>query len=56
MIDYAEGYTELKRLVDAVWQAMIDQRFSDARALCDQIVVEARLTKAQIGAQTREEK
>lgn len=55
MIDYAEGYTELKRLVDDVWKAMVDQRFSDARALCDQIVVEARITKAQIGAQTREQ-
>ena len=56
MIDYSEGYTELKRLVDEVWKAMVDQRFSDARALCDQIVVEARITKAQIGAQTREDK
>jgi hypothetical protein len=53
MIDYSEGYLALKRLVDEVWDAILEQRYGDARALCDQIVVEARLTKAQVGAQTR---
>lgn len=53
MIDYSEGYLALKRLVDEVWEAILEHRYGDARALCDQIVVEARLTKAQIGVQTR---
>lgn len=51
MNDYSEGYLGMKRLVDQVWQLIIEHRFAEARALCDEIVVEARLTKAQIGAQ-----
>lgn len=51
MIDYAEGHHQLKKLVDQVWQLLLEQRFAEARALCDEIVVEARLTKAQIGVQ-----
>jgi len=37
--------------VDAVWQAVLEQRFDEARAMCDLAVVETRLLKAQIGAQ-----
>jgi hypothetical protein len=51
MVDYSEGYLELKRLVDEAWQLILDQKFAEARALCDEIVVTARLTKAQIGVQ-----
>ena len=51
MIDYSEGYLELKRLVDDVWQALLEQRYADARELCSDMVVTARLTRAQIGAQ-----
>jgi hypothetical protein len=51
VVDYSGPYLELKRLVDAVWQAVLEQRFDDARALCDLAVVEARLMKAQIGVQ-----
>jgi hypothetical protein len=51
MVDYSEGYLELKRLVDEAWRLILEQRFAEARALCDEIVVTARLTKAQIGAQ-----
>jgi hypothetical protein len=51
MVDYSEGYLKIKQLVDQVWQLILEQRFAEARALCDEIVVEARLTKAQIGAQ-----
>jgi len=51
VVDYSGPYLELKRLVDAVWQAVIEQRFDEARAMCDLAVVEARIMKAQIGAQ-----
>ena len=51
MVGYSEGYLELKRLVDKAWQLILDQKFAEARSLCDEIVVTARLTKAQIGVQ-----
>lgn len=51
MNDYSQGYLEMKRLIDQVWQLILDQKFGEARALCDEIVVTARLTKAQIGVQ-----
>lgn len=51
MVDYSEGYLEMKKLVDQVWSLILDQKFAEARALCDEIVVTARLTKAKIGAQ-----
>lgn len=55
MVDYVEGYLELKRQVDEVWKLILENKFAEARRACDQIVVEARLTKAQIGAQHEDE-
>ena len=55
MNDYSQGYLEMKRLVDEVWKLILENKFSEARALCDKIVVEARLTKAQIGVQHGDE-
>jgi hypothetical protein len=51
VVDYSGPYLELKRLTDQVWQAVLEQRFDDARALCDLAVVEARILKAQIAVQ-----
>ena len=51
VVDYSGPYLALKRLVEEVWQAVLEQRFDDARAMCDLAVVEARLMKAQIGVQ-----
>ena len=51
VVDYSGPYLELKRLVDEVWQAVLEQRFDEARTLCEAAVVEARILKAQIGAQ-----
>lgn len=51
MVDYSEGYLEMKRQVDLVWQLILENKFSEARLACDRVVVEARLTKAMIGAQ-----
>lgn len=48
MIDYSESYLAMKRLVEDVWDAVLEKRYADARGLCDQIVVEARITKGQI--------
>jgi hypothetical protein len=52
VVDYSGPYLELKRLVDAVWQAVMEQRFDEARVMCDLAVVETRLLKAQIGVQS----
>jgi soluble cytochrome b562 len=51
MVDYSEGYLEMKRQVDLVWKLLLENRFAEARAACDMVVVEARMTKAKIGAQ-----
>ena len=51
MIDYSEGYLNLKKLVADLWDAMNNGEAGQARVICDCIVVEARLTKAKIGAQ-----
>lgn len=51
MIDWAEGHHVMKQLVSELYDAMLWHRTEEAKALCDRIVVEARLTKAQIGAQ-----
>ena len=51
MIDYSEGYLNLKKLIDDLWNAMLRDEAGQARVICDCIVVEARLTKAKIGAQ-----
>jgi hypothetical protein len=52
MTDYSEGYLNLKKLVGDLWEALNNGEHGQARVICDCIVVEARLTKAQIGAQT----
>jgi len=51
MIDYSEGCHELKVLVNDLYEACISNRYTDAKALCDKIVVVARITRAQIGVQ-----
>lgn len=55
MNDYSQGYLDMKRLVDEVWKLILANKFGEARALCDEIVVTARLTKAQIGVQHGDE-
>ena len=55
MVDYSEGYLEMKRQVDLVWKLLLENRFAEARAACDMVVVEARMTKAMIGAQRPKE-
>lgn len=52
MIDYSEGYTDMKRLVDDLWRALIDKRFDDATQVCNNIIAAARLTRAQIEIQS----
>jgi hypothetical protein len=51
MIDYSEGYLNLKRLVSDFWDAVLTNDTELAKTICDCIVVEARLTKAQLGVQ-----
>lgn len=55
MIDYAEGYLELKASVEDLWQALMRKNYTEAREICDKIVVSARVTRAQIGAQFNNE-
>lgn len=54
MVDYSEGYLNLKELISDLWGALLRNDHKLARTICDCIVVEARLTKAQIGAQDNE--
>lgn len=51
MIDWVEGQHEMKRLVSELYEAMLWHRTEEAKKICDEIVVTARLTKAQIGVQ-----
>ena len=51
MIDWAEGHHEIKRLVSQLYEQMLTGNFSKAMETCDKIVVEARMTRAKIGAQ-----
>lgn len=51
MIDWAEGHHKLKNLTHQLYEAMLTGQFDKARQICDEMIVEARLTKAKIGAQ-----
>lgn len=53
MIDYSEGYTDMKCLVNELWEALIDKRFDEATEVCNNIIAAARLTRAQIEIQSR---
>lgn len=55
MIDYSEGYLALKQRLDEFWKATLEKRYNDARRLCDEIVVEARLIKGQLKIQADKE-
>ena len=56
MIDWAEGHHELKRLVSQMYEQMLTGNFQKAIETCDQIVVEARMTRAKIGAQSEQQR
>lgn len=55
MIDYSEGCHELKSLVHKLYQLCIQNEFTEAREVCDQIVATARMTRAKIGLQRDEQ-
>lgn len=48
MIDYSEGYLNLKRMVEELWAATNDRNFMRARELCSDITVEARMLRNQL--------
>ena len=50
--DYSEGYLNLKRMVDEIWQAIMANDMTRARDICAATVVEARLLRHQIGLQS----
>lgn len=52
MVDYSEGYLNLKQIVDEIWQALMDNDTTLARDRCAAAVVEARLLRHQIGIQS----
>ena len=52
VVDYSEGYLNLKRMVDEIWQAIIKNDMTRARDICAATVVEARLLRHQIGIQS----
>lgn len=51
MIDWSEGHHKIKALTQQLYEAMLSGQFEKARAICDEMIIEARLTKAKIGAQ-----
>ena len=55
MIDWAEGHHTLKDLTKQMYEEMLKGNFKKAIELCDQIVVEARVTKAKIIVQSEEQ-
>jgi hypothetical protein len=48
MIDYSEGYLNLKRMVEELWAATNERNFMRARELCSDITVEARMLRNQL--------
>jgi hypothetical protein len=48
MIDYSEGYLNLKRMVEELWRATNEHDFMRARELCSDITVEARMLRNQL--------
>lgn len=51
MVDYSEGYLNLKRMVDDIWRAIIENDFNQARDLCAAATVEARVLRHQLTIQ-----
>ena len=52
VVDYSEGYLNLKRMVDEIWQAIMANDMGRARDICAATVVEARMLRHQIGIQS----
>ena len=52
MVDYSEGYLNLKRMVDDIWRAIMENDTGRARELCSAATVEARLLRHQLGLQS----
>jgi hypothetical protein len=48
MIDWSEGHTKLKELIKELYEAMLWNQTGKAQEICEQIVVEARVTRALI--------
>jgi hypothetical protein len=48
MIDWAEGHHAMKQLVQELYEVMLKNDNAKARDICQQIIVEARLTRAMI--------
>ena len=51
MIDWIEGHITLNKMMKDLYAAMLVGDFKKATEICDEMIVEARLTKAKIGAQ-----
>lgn len=55
MIDWVEGHQKLRELTGRMYEAMLVGDFKKAIEICDEMIVETRLTRAQIGAQNEQE-
>jgi len=51
MIDWVEGHQKVRELTGKMYEAMLVGDFQKAIEICDEMIVEVRLTRAQIGAQ-----
>lgn len=50
MIDWAEGHHNIREMTKRMYEAMLVGDFKKAIEICDEMVVEVRITKAKIGA------
>ena len=48
MIDWSEGHTKLKELIKEPYEAMLWNQPGKAQKICEEIAVEARVTRALI--------
>ena len=55
MIDWIEGHITLNKMMKDLYAAMLVGNFKKATEICDEMIVETRLTRAQIGAQNEQE-
>jgi len=53
MIDYSEGYLELRRLLDAMWKATLTHDWQEAMKCCESIQVTATQTAILLSKQEK---
>jgi hypothetical protein len=55
MIDWVEGHLRMTKLLKALYDAMVRGDTAEGVDLCEQIIIEARLTRTTIKGQRKED-